>query len=346
MKKEIVSILIAGTMATGLMACGTSKTVENDGSESATESSAEMPTDNSTESSTEESGTNSDNNATEEETGAAAGSSVANEDISNEGDSATDSINLESSGSGDNGTAAFDEYISSMESITGSVYAVGAKYTNEEIVIDVESDNGNIGYTYANDGMNLITMDYSGDNNTLTIKSLAIDNGEVKEVGEATIEDFIMFCDSCEMRLSQMEFANGKDSIVIETHGIAYTYGDGAHYDINLIEIQDDGSLEAYYDEYLEGSGDEDITSELRASFNDATSSDYTQEEFEAAFYSSDLLAEQTSTPILASVSFTSAAAKFADEGDWDSANQIVSEIYGSEDGTGDYVLWGSGEFY
>lgn len=241
----------------------------------------------------------------------------------------------------------FDEYVAGLTSLKGTSFTMNGIYMDSYgMLADIQGESGNLCYMYENDNQNLITADYTNDDNTLTFTSYALsDGGELEEVSTVSISDFIEFNDSLDARIALVDFSNGKHSIMVESNSCAYTYADGVKYNIRLVEIGADGTLDMYYDEGLAGSGDEDITSVIRASFNEATGSDYTKEIFEDAFYNCNLLEVQEGWPVQATVSFKSYSGELADQDDWDGASEIASKIYEIMEGNLESVEWGKGSF-
>ena len=84
----------------------------------------------------------------------------------------------------------------------------------------------------------------------------------------------------------------------------------------------------ATYSAVKEITSDEDITSEIRSSFNSAAGTSYDQDTMEDAFYNGNLLIKQENKPVLASLTFKSDSGKLADDEDWEGANEITSKVY------------------
>ncbi|MCR5416061.1 MAG: hypothetical protein K6E79_04620 [Pseudobutyrivibrio sp.] len=242
-------------------------------------------------------------------------------------------------------SAVLEEYAKGLTSVAGTSFKLSGKYDETDgIVGSIQGQSGNLCYMLENDDNNLVTIDYTSDNNTLTVSSFGVnDDGEVEEISRLDIDNFIEFNDKIDIAITQTYFTNDKETIMIESNGLAYTYADGVKYNIRLIEVCDDGFLDLYFDDGLAGSGDEDITKTIREGFNLATGCDFSKDTFEDAFYNRNLLIKQENDTVLAGVSFVSETAKLADNGDWDGVNEIVPGMYDVVGGVADEVYWGEG---
>ncbi|SDB45298.1 hypothetical protein SAMN02910298_02269 [Pseudobutyrivibrio sp. YE44] len=249
--------------------------------------------------------------------------------------------------SADDKAAAFKDYTDGLNKIGGKNFKVYAGLDKDNgICSTVETEDGVLYWQYANDNNNLVTVEYASGNNNLNINSWDVSaEGKVEIVSSINIEEFIPISDDLTILFSGLSLSDKKDVMMIESRGLAYSYADGVDYNITLIEIKEDGSLDKFFDEGVAGSGDEDITSGVREKFNKTTGSEYSQDTFEDIFYNGKLFIEQENKPILASIKFKSESGKLADNGDWDGANEITSKIYALMDTPGDPVYWGEGQF-
>lgn len=242
-------------------------------------------------------------------------------------------------------TATLDTYINGVNQLSGKEFSVNAVY-KDGIQADVDSESGTIYWEDVENTDNLVVCDYDGENNKLIFNSLAAtDNGEIDTTSSVEINDFIPFCDELRVVISSKNLPSGKNIIMVESWGAAYTFADGVRYEISLIEVADNGDLDLFYQDRLSGSGDEDITSELRPGFNKAFESDYSADEFNDTFYTGNLVADKEKLPIEAEITFKSDSSYLADAGDWDGANEIASQIYDSDDINSINVYWGKGKF-
>ena len=242
-------------------------------------------------------------------------------------------------------TATLDTYINGVNQLSGKEFSVNAVY-KDGIQADVDSESGTIYWEGVENTDNLVVCDYDGENNKLIFNSMAAtDNGEIDTTSSVEINDFIPFCDELRVVISSKNLPSGKNIIMVESWGAAYTFADGVRYEISLIEVADNGDLDLFYQDRLSGSGDEDITSELRPGFNKAFESDYSADEFNDTFYTGNLVADKEKLPIEAEITFKSDSSYLADAGDWDGANEIASQIYDSDDINSINVYWGIGKF-
>lgn len=243
-------------------------------------------------------------------------------------------------------SVAFKSYLDGMTKLADTTFKINGGYDeNDGIYGAVEAENGVLYWLNSND--HLITAEYDAANNCLTYKSLAVnDAGEIDVISEISLEKLITFDDKLKILFSEFELEDGRDVIMVESRGLAYTYADGVEYGINLIEIKEDGTLSKFFEDGVAGSGDEDITSDVRSGFNKAVGHEYSKDEFDDIFYNDKLFIEQEGKPVNASIEFTSETSKFADDDDWDSINAIVQKIYdGMENPTTETVYWGEGKF-
>ena len=242
-------------------------------------------------------------------------------------------------------TATLDTYINGVNQLSGKEFSVNAVY-KDGIQAAVDSESGTIYWEGVENTDNLVVCDYDGENNKLIFNSMAAtDNGEIDTTSSVEINDFIPFCDELRVVISSKNLPSGKNIIMVESWGAAYTFADGVRYEISLIEVADNGDLDLFYQDRLSGSGDEDITSELRPGFNKAFESDYSADEFNDTFYTGNLVADKEKLPIEAEITFKSDSSYLADAGDWDGANEIASQIYDSDDINSINVYWGIGKF-
>ena len=239
-----------------------------------------------------------------------------------------------------------EEYREGLTQLDGATFDMNAKYSDESgIEATITGESGLLYWQYSLKCDNLITTEYDSKGNTLTYKSLDVDDsGQIEVTSEITLEDAIPLSDDLKILFSGVSIDMDKRSnvIMIESRSDAYTYADGVSYRIVLINIDDDGNLEKIYDDSLAGSGDDDITATLRAGFNSVMGHEYSQNDFEDMFYNGNLFIEAERKPIHARIEFQSEGAKLADAGDWDGANQIASKLYGF-DGDPEEVYWGQG---
>lgn len=243
--------------------------------------------------------------------------------------------------------AVFQSYLDSMPKLADTTFKINGGYdANEGIYGIVEGKSGLLYWIYTSGGK-LITAEYDATKNCLTYKTLDVNEaGEIEVFCEMPVEKLIMFNDDIKILFSEFTTENNQDVIMVESRGMAYTYADGVQYYIDLIEIHSDGTLTSLYGDGLAGSGDEDITSDIRAGFNSAVGHEYTKDEFEDIFYNGNMFIEQEGMPVHASIEFKSESSKYADVNDWDNANVIPQKIYELMDNPdGEPVYWGEGKF-
>ncbi len=240
---------------------------------------------------------------------------------------------------------SLQDFAKGFSSINGETFTVNAGCSeNTGIEISAESKSGMIGSFMTNGDSTLITVDYENDKNALVISSYVLNaSGVVEEKGSVTFEDAIFMSDNARVCVSNLSFLDINNAIMVEARGDAYTYADGITYRICLIEVGDDGSLHEQMNSGLAGSGDEDITSDIREEFNQATGFGISQPEIEAASYYRNLLTTPNAATILASYSYQSEAAKYADSSAWDKASEIGSQLYNLTEG--ETITWATGVF-
>lgn len=248
--------------------------------------------------------------------------------------------------SADDKAAAFQAYLDSQKKLDGKTFKLSGGYDpNEGIYPVVEAEDGLLYWEYVGSDV-LVTVDYMSGNNNLNINSWTVGaSGEVELTSSVNLEEFISFNDDINIDFSSLSLTDKDNVMMIESRGMAYTYADGVDYHITLIEIKNDGVLDKFYEDNLAGSGDEDITADIRASFNKATGQEYSKDTFEDAFYNGNLLTEQENRPVLANISFKSDSGKLADNNDWDGASAIASKLYENMDKPVDPIYWGEGKF-
>ena len=243
--------------------------------------------------------------------------------------------------------AVFTEYINSLNKLGGTTFKMNGNYDQTAgLYAVIESESGVLYWQYntVNDG--LTTVNYDGASNTLEVDSLSVDeNGNVVVTDSVTISDFIGFDDEHKILFSGLSLPDRQDVMMIESREKGYTFADGISYHLTYIEVCEDGSLDMFYNDGLAGSGDEDITYDLRTSYNEEFGSEYTQEEFEDIFYNGNMIIEQENMPVYATITFKSDSGAIADTGDWDAAGEIASKLYDSMEDPNETVYWGEGKF-
>ncbi len=306
MKKKLLSLLLISMLSALIMACG-----KQEGSQGA-------------DSTAEPSGT---------------------EAVSNEGIGQDEKDGDNQQLSEEEQAVVFQEYIDGQKKLAGTSFKMYGNYSEENGIYDaVEADDGLLFWYYYSDDC-LITVDYMSATNNLNINSWFVnDKGELDIINSINLQEFIPFSDDLKILFSALSTQDKDSVLMIESRGLAYSYADGVDYRITLIEIRPDGSLDKFYEDGLAGSGDEDITSEIRSSFNKAVGQEYSKDEFEDIFYNGNLFIEQENKPVYATITFKSESGKLADSGDWDGANVIVSQIYDLMENPGDPVYWGEGK--
>ena len=244
-------------------------------------------------------------------------------------------------------SAKFTDYTDSLKKLTGTNFKMSTTYSEEngfDAVIDGES--GTLLWEYPLNADCLITADYNSSTNSLTFNSHALNSqGELDTISTVSLDNFIAFTDDCKILFSGLSLTTEREAIMVESRGLAYTYADGVDYRITLIEVGADGTLDVIYEDGLCGSGDEDITADIRKSFNEALDSNYSKDEFEDSFYNGNLIIEQENKPVWAKITFKSDTAKLADTGDWDSVNEVTSKLYELSSTNGEPLYWGEGQF-
>lgn len=239
------------------------------------------------------------------------------------------------------------DYPTGLEKLADKTFDMKAGYKASEGLYDkIDGPSGTLYWQYSLNTDNLVVAKYDSDENALTFESIGVDEaGKAVVTSDVFLEDFLGISDDTKVLFSGLNTTSGQNLIMVEYRDVAYTYADGVTYNITLIQIGDDGSLTKVFDDGLCGSGDEDITADLRAGFNKAIARDYSKDTFEDAFYNGNLLIEQENMPVAASIEFKSESAKLADDGDWEGASGISSKLYENPDADVEPFDWGTGKF-
>lgn len=245
----------------------------------------------------------------------------------------------------DERATVFTDYVDGLTKLGGTTFKMnGNNDLDKGFYPTFEGGTGTLYWIYQGD--KLITADFDSSTNKITFNTLAATPDKATEVtSTVSIDDFIPFNDTCKILFSMLDLTTGKTVIMIESRCTAYTYADGVNYHIYCISVADDGSLSLDFDEGLAGSGDDDITSEIRRSYNQYMGSNYDKDTFDDVFYNGNLLLEQENKPIHATINFQSETSKLADAGDWDSVNGVTEQLYGDGSSSTGPVSWGTGEF-
>ena len=244
------------------------------------------------------------------------------------------------------GQTSLQEFAKGFDCLSGETFELTATYSeNDGITSKVKGRNGTVGYFLTNGDATLVTIDYENDTNELYIASYGLDaNGEVEGISVVSLNDAIFMSDNARVCAGTLSFLDINNALMIEYRGNAYTYADGVTYRIVLIEISEDGQLSVAMDNGLSGSGDEDITADIRDEFNSTTGFGVSQDEMEDAFYYGNLLLTQYDATIVAGYNYQSEASKLADADNWDGASEIASKLYGLSEGDAG-ISWATGTF-
>jgi len=151
-------------------------------------------------------------------------------------------------------------------------------------------ESGIIGYHFFNDDQNAFIA-YCDEDNKLMIKSYGVDrDGNVELLSRYDSMEFLDISDQEKISIYQTTLPNGKQAFMVENWGQLSSTGDGVTYGIGVYEINEDGTLTETMSDETAGSGDEDITADLRNTYNSAVGANVNQERFERAFYDGELL--------------------------------------------------------
>lgn len=190
------------------------------------------------------------------------------------------------------------DFISGEKSVLGSDIPVtvgghtGTTKTGQsyEEYYPTVGESGIIGYHFFNDDQNAFIAYCDGDNK-LIIKSYGVDrDGNVELLSRYDSMEFLDISDQEKISIYQTTLPNGKQAFMVENWGQLSSTGDGVTYRIGVYEINEDGTLTETMSDETAGSGDGDITADLRNTYNSAVGANVNQERFERAFYDGELL--------------------------------------------------------
>lgn len=190
------------------------------------------------------------------------------------------------------------DFISSEKSVHGSdiPVTVGCRTATTktgqsyEEYYPIVGESGIIGYHFFNDDQNVFIA-YCDEDNKLMIKSYGVDrDGNVELLSRYDSMEFLDISDQEKISIYQTTLPNGKQAFMVENWGQLSSTGDGVTYGIGVYEINEDGTLTETMSDETAGSGDGDITADLRNTYNSAVGANVNQERFERAFYDEDLL--------------------------------------------------------
>ena len=238
--------------------------------------------------------------------------------------------------------SVFKDFTDGLKSIEGTSFSVYAKSEGCQI----DGDSGTLATLNVAGNKYLVSIDYDSSLNQIQIISFGVSNsGKVEKINTVFIDEAIEICDSFKLYASYVSLPNGKETIMVESRDEVYSYADGINYKIWLVNISENGQLELFYEDGQSGSGDEDITADIRKTFNSASGNSYTQEQFEDVFYDGNMFSEKEMYNALAKIEYKSDAGKKVDEEDFDKVSEIVEQLNDLETTPGKVLYWGSGEF-
>ena len=280
----------------------------------------------------------SDKEKTEESVNVETNTTVSAVETAEEGNDSDTSDTI----SADGYITSIDDYIAELSMMVGSDFTVNCGF-NEEIGLYLSLDaEGGIIFAVRPDYVdNAVTVAFGGSENEVYFNSVRYKDHDIEDCGSLTLENFMPLSDNCKILFTTLQLNDGCQAIMVEERGQAYSFADGIDYRIYIVKIEKDGSLNLICDTSLEGSGDEDITEQMRNDFNNALNTSYSQDYFEDMFYEGNMYIEKENKEAFATITFTSYTSEFADKGDWDSVHDYNDKIYNL--GEGETVYWGEG---
>ncbi len=244
--------------------------------------------------------------------------------------------------SADGYITSIDDYIAELSMMVGSDFTVNCGFNEETGLYPSLDAEGGIIFAVRPDYVdNAVTVGFGGSENEVYFNSVRYKDHDIENCGSLTLDNFMNLSDTCKILFTTLELNDGCQAIMVEERGQAYSFADGITYRIYIVKIEKDGSLNLICDTSLEGSGDEDITEQMRNDFNNALNTSYSQDYFEDMFYEGNMYIEKENKEVLATITFKSYPSEFADKGDWDSVNDYNDKIYNL--GEGETVYWGEG---
>ena len=244
--------------------------------------------------------------------------------------------------SADGYITSIDDYIAELSMMVGSDFTVNCGFNEETgLYPSLEAEGGIIFAVRPDYVDNAVTVGFGGSENEVYFNSVRYKDHDIEDCGSLTLDNFMNLSDTCKILFTTLELNDGCQAIMVEERGLAYSFADGIDYRIYIVKIEKDGSLNLICDTSLEGSGDEDITEQMRNDFNNALNTSYSQDYFEDMFYEGNMYIEKENKEAFATITFKSYPSEFADKEDWDSVNDYNDKIYNlGEDET---VYWGEG---
>lgn len=242
----------------------------------------------------------------------------------------------------DEKNAVLTEYVDGLTNLVGTEFKMYAQYDQEVgFTSKLEGGSGRLATVKLNED---VIVEGDCENNKLTLYTIKVDeDGEFEKCAALELNDFFVLADETNIKISSTTLPNGKNVLIIESANHAYTYADGSEYFLYVVEQKEDGTLELAFDKRIAGSADEDITADIRNGFNKCTGFDFSQEEFEKAFYNNELLTEQSDWTVYTMITFKSETAKVAEESeDWDKIGEMTGKLYENQN---EDILWGEGAF-
>lgn len=236
-----------------------------------------------------------------------------------------------------------EKYALSLNNISHSKcdvsVALESNKNGNEFILNMDQENGTLGYGYIEESASLLVVDYDAESKGYLINSYVVDdNDEVTNACKAVKSPSALIMSDLQdsnIFLWDIKPKNDKQSdavahLVIEKRADVYTFADGINYSLEIYSINKAGVVKLEYSKDVAGTADEDITSEIRSSFNKYMGDPYyTMDEFEDIFYNGQVIArresgvEQIAGVELSSYAYAAYKAEY-----WDNVNRISQSLF------------------
>ena len=239
--------------------------------------------------------------------------------------------------------SGFMEYVAGLNNIKDTEFKMYLSQTktqsNTMFDTDIQGETGVIGWELENDNQTLIIVSYDSNSNLFVIDSYK-SNGTKNIEKQSTIElSGITMADYITVDIMSVVLPNGKNAIIEEYTGAAYTFADGVDYRISIITVDANGKLT---NEFEDGEMSSDFfESDLFDRVNEVTGYNYNCD----MFYDGETISTFDGMKEIAIARFQSDAAELYSEGKEDEGTARAAElntIYESQNTT---IYWGKGQF-
>ncbi|MCR5144650.1 MAG: hypothetical protein K6B67_05020 [Lachnospiraceae bacterium] len=240
----------------------------------------------------------------------------------------------------------FDGYIETFNLLKGKEVSLELSYDMEEgeMILKPDMGSGILAYKEINNGKNLLTIGYDTKTLEVVYTLYGFDElGGVVRLSEQREYNIFLLGEQNKANVYMAEDASGNMIVGIESWNQTSTLADGVYYRFTVVNVDvKQEQISETMDEVIAGSGDEDITVTIREKFNEVTGFNYTQDDFEDAFYYGNLISSNMDGfEVLASMEYESDTYQKYMAPSQEGYQELADKYMQLVDGTADTMKWG-----